>query len=401
MTTKHVAVYVTGGIAAYKALEVVRALIKKGIEVQVVMTYAAQKFVTPLTFATLSKHPVITDNYQAQSSADDFIPHIKISRWADLAVVVPATTNIIAKMANGIADDIVTSALIATTAPKLVFPAMNTSMWEYPATQRNLQLLEEMGIKVVAPAEGFLAEGEIGKGRLVDLDTIMENIEKALNKDLPLAGKKVIVTAGGTKEPIDPVRFIGNNSSGKMGIALAESAAKSGAEVTLLATVPYLSTMKNLTVINIDSAENMLTKLNDLFPETDVLVMAAAISDFKPVHVATQKIKKTADQDTYSIELTKNPDILKTVAQHKTTQTVVGFAAETQNLIENATKKLNSKNADIILANDVSQKDAGFNVDTNRITVITQNQEPEAWPLMTKKEVADKFWRYYLNQFAK
>lgn len=401
MATKHVAVYVTGGIAAYKALEVVRALVKKGIEVQVVMTYAAQKFVTPLTFATLSKHPVITDNYQAQSSADDFIPHIKISRWADLAVVVPATTNIIAKMANGIADDIVTSALIATTAPKLVFPAMNTSMWEYPATQRNLQLLEEMGIKVVAPAEGFLAEGEIGKGRLVDLDTIMENIDTALNTDRPLAGKKVIVTAGGTKEPIDPVRFIGNNSSGKMGIALAESAARSDAEVTLLATVPYRSTMKNLTVINIDSAENMLTQLNDLFPETDVLVMAAAISDFKPVHVATQKIKKTDGQDTYSIELTKNPDILKTVAQNKTTQTVVGFAAETQNLIENATKKLNSKNADIILANDVSQKDAGFNVDTNRITVITQNQEPEAWPLMTKKEVADKFWRYYLNEFGK
>lgn len=401
MATKHVAVYVTGGIAAYKALEVVRALVKKGIEVQVVMTYAAQKFVTPLTFATLSKHPVITDNYQAQSSADDFIPHIKISRWADLAVVVPATTNIIAKMANGIADDIVTSALIATTAPKLVFPAMNTSMWEYPATQRNLQLLEEMGIKVVAPEEGFLAEGEIGKGRLVDLDTIMENIDTALNTDRPLAGKKVIVTAGGTKEPIDPVRFIGNNSSGKMGIALAESAARSDAEVTLLATVPYRSTMKNLTVINIDSAENMLTQLNDLFPETDVLVMAAAISDFKPVHVATQKIKKTDGQDTYSIELTKNPDILKTVAQNKTTQTVVGFAAETQNLIENATKKLNSKNADIILANDVSQKDAGFNVDTNRITVITQNQEPEAWPLMTKKEVADKFWRYYLNEFGK
>lgn len=401
MATKHIAVYVTGGIAAYKALEVVRALVKKDHEVQVIMTHAAQQFVTPLTFATLSKHPVITDNYRAQSSPDDFIPHIKISRWTDLAVIVPATTNIIAKMANGIADDIVTSSLIATTAPKLVFPAMNTSMWEYPATQRNLRLLEEMGIKVVAPAEGFLAEGEIGKGRLVDLDTIMKNIDTVLTHDLPLKDTKVIVTAGGTKEPIDPVRFIGNNSSGKMGIALAEAAAEAGASVTLLSTVPYRSTFKNLQVKSIDSAQNMLDTLSKIFNQTDVLVMAAAISDFKPVHVATQKIKKSADQDTYQIKMTKNPDILKTIAQNKTNQVVVGFAAETQNLIENATKKLQNKNADVILANDVSQKDAGFNVDTNRITLISQNHEPQSWPLMSKKEVAEKFWQYYLQEFNK
>lgn len=400
MATKHIAVYVTGGIAAYKALEVVRALIKRGYEVQVVMTYAAQKFVTPLTFATLSKHPVITDNYQAQSSADDFIPHIKIARWTDLAIVVPATTNIIAKMANGISDDIATTSLIATTAPKIVFPAMNTSMWEYPATQRNLRLLNEMGTTVVSPAEGFLAEGEIGKGRLVDLDTIIKNIENVLNNNSPLAGKKVIVTAGGTKEPIDPVRFIGNNSSGKMGIALAESAARSGAEVTLLTTVPYKTNLRNIKTVSIDSADSMLNELQQDFKDTDVLVMAAAISDFKPVVVAKQKIKKSDDQQTYTIELTKNPDILQTIAKDKTNQVVVGFAAETQNLIENATKKLNSKNADIILANDVSQKDAGFNVDTNRITVISKNNPPEQWALMSKQEVADKFWDYYLTELA-
>lgn len=398
--TKHIAVYVTGGIAAYKALEVVRALIKKNYQIQVVMTKNAQEFIKPLTFATLSQNPVLTDNYQAQSDNKDFIPHIKIARWADLAIVVPATADIIAKMAHGIADDLASTALMATTAQKIVFPAMNTSMWEYPATQNNIQLLKQFGMTVVSPAEGFLAEGEVGKGRLVDLDTIIEQVEHALSADQPLSGKKIIVTAGGTKEPIDPVRFIGNNSSGKMGIAMAESAASLGADVELLTTVQYRSQFSNLKVVAVSSAESMLEQLQVDFPKADVLVMAAAISDFKPVHVASQKIKKDDDQATYTIEFKKNPDILKTVAAEKTDQTVVGFAAETENLIANAEKKLLAKHADIILANDVSQKDAGFNVDTNRITLISKDHEPVDWPKMSKIAVADKFWQYYLDNLA-
>ncbi|WP_300560110.1 bifunctional phosphopantothenoylcysteine decarboxylase/phosphopantothenate--cysteine ligase CoaBC [Companilactobacillus sp.] len=398
LKSKHIAVYVSGGIAAYKSLEVVRALIKQHAEVQVVMTKSAQEFVTPLTFATLSTRPVLTDNFTPHSSSDDFIPHIKIARWADLAVVVPATADIIAKMANGISDDLATTSLMATDAPKIVFPAMNTSMWNYPPVQKNLKTLEEIGIQVVQPDSGFLAEGESGKGRLVQLPVIMDAIESKLSSDQSLLGKKVIVTAGGTKEPLDPVRFLGNNSSGKMGIAMAESAARSGADVTLITTVNYSSSYRNLAVVKVDSALNMLEQIQNRFEKIDVLVMAAAIADFRPLHVATQKIKKTADNDNYTIELTKNPDILKTVAKNKINQFVVGFAAETENLIPNAEKKLKSKNADVILANDVSNQDAGFNVDTNRITLISHNAQPDNWPLMAKQAVADKFWKYYLKQ---
>lgn len=397
LNKKHVSVYVSGGIAAYKALNVVRQLIKLNADVQVVMTNSAQQFVTPLTFATLSQRPVITDNFKAQTANDDFIPHINVAHWTDLAIVVPATANIIGKMANGIADDIATTSLMATTAPKIVCPAMNTSMWEYRPVQKNLNTLRELGVKIVEPASGFLAEGQSGKGRLPDLPTIISAISEELTDDKPLQGKTVIVTAGGTKEPIDPVRYIGNNSSGKMGIAMAEEAAKLGATVQLLTTVNYQSHWDNLEVIPVKSADEMLQQLTANFSTANVLVMAAAVADFKPVHVADQKIKKQADQSEYTIRLTKNPDILKTVAQSKTNQFVVGFAAETQNLLENAERKLRSKNADVILANDVSQTDAGFNVDTNRITLLSKNQQPQSWPLLSKTAVAQKFWQYYLE----
>ncbi|MQS88842.1 bifunctional phosphopantothenoylcysteine decarboxylase/phosphopantothenate--cysteine ligase CoaBC [Companilactobacillus mishanensis] len=396
LESKHIAVFVTGGIASYKALNVVRELIKNRADVQVVMTESATKFVTPLTFATLSKHPVLTDNFVAQSSEDDFIPHIKLARWADLSVVIPATADVIGKMANGIADDLTTTTLMATESPKLVFPAMNTSMWNYPPVQKNLETLVNIGVKVVQPDSGFLAEGETGKGRLADLPEIMKHINNAIDSDDSLAGQDIIVTAGGTKEPIDPVRYIGNRSSGKMGIALAKSAANKGGNVTLITTVKNAELSSNIKVVQVDSAEEMLTELQNRFSKTNVLVMAAAISDFKPVHVSDQKIKKNDNQETYTIELTKNPDILKTVAKDKKEQFVVGFAAETQNLLANAKKKLISKNADVILANDVSQSDAGFNVDTNRITLLSKNLDPQKWELMTKQQVADKFWDYYV-----
>lgn len=392
---KHIAVYVTGGIAAYKSLNIVRELIKQEAQVQVVMTAAAQKFVTPLTFATLSQRPVITDNFTPQTSSDDFIPHIKLALWTDLAIVVPATANIIGKMANGLADDIVSTSLLATTAPKLIFPAMNTDMLDNPAVQRNLETLKTMGIHVIDPATGFLAEGMTGKGRLPELPIIMEAIKKVFQPK-PLVGTKVIVTAGGTKEAIDPVRFIGNRSSGKMGLAMAKAARDLGAEVTLITTVA--TNLGGINIIHVQTADELMTHLQDTFPDTDVLVMAAAVADFKPINVADQKIKKNADNDVFTIQLTKNPDILKTVAATKKNQFVVGFAAETQNLLANAEKKLASKNADVILANNVSQTGAGFNVDTNRITLLQKNQQPETWPLMSKVDVAKKFWDFYLHR---
>lgn len=392
---KNIAVYVSGGIAAYKTLNVVRALIKQQANVQVIMTKEAQQFVTPLTFATLSQRPVITDNFTAQTSNDDFIPHIKLALWTDLAIVVPATANIIGKMANGIADDIVSTSLLATKAPKLVFPAMNTDMLDNPAVQRNLQFLQANNVKVIQPATGFLAEGMTGKGRLPELDEIMTSIEEFFIEP-KLKGKKVIVTAGGTKEAIDPVRYIGNRSSGKMGIAMAKVARNLGADVTLITSVK--TELSGVNKIEIQTADELMQALKQKFPQTDVLVMAAAVADFKPMTIADQKIKKNPNEDIFTIKLTKNPDILKTIAATKTNQFVVGFAAETQNLLDNAEKKLNSKNADVILANNVAQAGAGFGVDTNKMTLLQKNHTPETWPLMSKIDVAKKFWDFYLQQ---
>ena len=392
---KNITVYVSGGIAAYKTLNVVRALIKQKANVQVVMTKESQEFVTPLTFATLSQRPVITDNFTAQTSNDDFIPHIKLALWTDLAIVVPATANIIGKMANGIADDIASTSLLATKAPKLVFPAMNTDMLENPAVQRNLQFLQANNVKVIQPATGFLAEGMTGKGRLPELDQIMTSIEEFFIEP-KLKGKKVIVTAGGTKEAIDPVRYIGNRSSGKMGIAMAQVARDLGADVTLITSVK--TELSGVNKIEIQTADELMTALKQEFSQSDVLVMAAAVADFKPMTVADQKIKKNPNEDIFTIKLNKNPDILKTIAATKTKQFVVGFAAETQNLLDNAEKKLNSKNADVILANNVAQADAGFGVDTNKMTLLQKNHAPETWPLMSKIDVAKKFWDFYLQQ---
>ena len=393
---KHIAIYVTGGIAAYKSLNIVRALIKQGAQVQVIMTKSAQEFVTPLTFATLSQRPVVTDNFKPQTATDDFIPHIKLALWTDLAVVVPATANIIGKMANGLADDIVSTSLLATKAPKLVFPAMNTDMYENPAVEHNLQTLKQMGIQIIEPETGFLAEGMTGKGRLPELDVIVEAIQEQF-AEKKLKGVKVVVTAGGTKEAIDPVRFIGNRSSGKMGFAMAKIARDLGAEVTLITTVA--APFGGMNIIQIQTADEMMKQLKDIFPTTDVLIMAAAVADFKPVHVADQKIKKNDDEDIFTIKLTKNPDILQTIAATKSKdQFVVGFAAETQNLLENAEKKLSKKNADVILANNVAQVGAGFNVDTNKVTLLQKGQQPLVWPLMSKEDVAKKFWNFYLNR---
>ena len=273
---------------------------------------------------------------------------------------------------------------------------MNTDMYENPAVEHNLQTLKQMGIQIIEPETGFLAEGMTGKGRLPELDVIIEAIQEQF-AEKKLKGVKVVVTAGGTKEAIDPVRFIGNRSSGKMGFAMAKIARDLGAEVTLITTVA--APFGGMNIIQIQTADEMMKQLKDVFPTTDVLIMAAAVADFKPVHVANQKIKKNDDEDIFTIKLTKNPDILQTIAATKTkNQFVVGFAAETQNLLENAEKKLSKKNADVILANNISQADAGFNVDTNKVTLLQKGQQPLVWPLMSKEDVAKKFWEFYLNK---
>lgn len=311
-------------------------------------------------------------------------------------MVVPATANIIGKMANGLADDIVSTSLLATKAPKLIFPAMNTDMYENPAVEHNLQILKQMGVQIIEPETGFLAEGMTGKGRLPELDVIVEALQEQF-AEKKLKGVKVVVTAGGTKEVIDPVRFIGNRSSGKMGFAMAKIARDLGAEVTLITTVA--APFGGMNIIQIQTADEMMKQLKDIFPTTDVLIMAAAVADFKPVHVADQKIKKNDDEDIFTIKLTKNPDILQAIAATKTKhQFVVGFAAETQNLLENAEKKLSKKNADVILANNVAQVGAGFNVDTNKVTLLQKGQKPLVWPLMSKEDVARKFWKFYLDK---
>jgi phosphopantothenoylcysteine decarboxylase/phosphopantothenate--cysteine ligase len=385
-----IAVYLTGSIAAYKGIEVVRGLQKMGHTVRVGMTAAACQLISSATLFALTKEPVLTDLWDEHATP---IPHIELADWADLAVVVPATANIIAKMATGLADDAVSTTLLATAAPKIVVPAMNNHMWMAPATQRNLKQLEEDGVTVMTPATGRLAEGYDGKGRLPAPDDICQFVAAQLNKHQQLAGKRVVVTAGGTREDIDPVRFIGNRSSGKMGIAIAKAAAQAGATVTLVVgqvSVP-LPTSPAITIRSVTSTEDLLATLTDEFSQADVLVMAAAVADYRPVSPATKKIKKQADDPHLTIHLTETPDVLKTVAQHKRTdQLVVGFAAETNDLLKNADHKLATKNADLIVANSVAGVNGAFGSATNEVTILEKAHAPVKWARMSKDRVASK-----------
>lgn len=390
MTLKdcHVTVYVTGGIAVYKAASVVRGLMKQGALVRVAMTAAATEFVTPLTFATLTKQPVITDLFRADNTA--YVPHIELADWTELAVIVPATANIVAKLATGIADDVVTSALLATTAPVIVVPAMNEHMWTAAATQRNLATLQSDGRIIMEPATGMLAEGYAGHGRLPEPDQIVAFVQTYWAKQTgTLVGRKLLITAGGTKERIDPVRFISNDSSGKMGYALAAAAADQGATVTLVSTV-NLPVPAGVTVVSVTDAREMLAAIQQEFADLDVLIMAAAIADFRPAQVADQKIKKTIDNDEMTLALVKNPDILKTLAQTKDHQLMVGFAAETQNLLVNAQQKLTNKRLDMLIANDVARADSGFGVDTNQVTILQPGRDPEPLPTLAKTVLAQQ-----------
>lgn len=392
-----VAVYMTGGIAMYKAVQVVRNLEKEGHEVRVIMTKNAERFVTSNTLAALTKYPVLDNLWSKENEAS--VPHVHLARWTELALVVPATANFIAKMANGIADDAASTTMLATCAPILIVPAMNDQMWNNPATQHNLQFLKNNQVQIMEPAVGMLAEGYAAKGRMPEPDQISAWVEDLLNKKEILKGKTIVVTAGGTEEAIDPVRFIGNRSSGKMGIAIAQAAANMGAKVKLVygnVTIP-LPQDKNIELFPAPSSEDMLMQVKQEFNRSDILIMAAAVADWRMKKVADHKLKKQADQATLELTLVKTKDILREVAKQKNPdQVVVGFAAETNDLLKNAEKKLREKGADMIVANDVSQN--VFGSDKDKVTILRQNGTIEEWPEMSKKEIASKLL-VYVNSF--
>lgn len=392
-----IAFYVTGGIASYKSVSLMRELIKAGAEVKVAMTPSATRFVSPLTFQVLSKETVHVDTFSENDPK--FVQHIHFADWADFSIVAPATANTLAKLANGIADNFVTSALLATTTPVFIVPAMNEHMYEHLATQTNIQILKDRGVYIMEPATGFLAEGYSGKGRFPDSAAILDEIEGLIinqSDSLPLQGKKILVTAGGTKERIDPVRYISNDSSGKMGHAIAEAAMKKGAEVILI-TASELAVHSQIKQIKVESAQEMYEAVDANFENSNVLIMAAAVSDYTPVKQENHKMKK---KDELSIELKKTKDILKEMGQKKTHQLLVGFAAETDNIEEYALKKLKDKNVDFIIANDVSRRDRGFNSNENEVIIYSKQDDPVLISLSDKSRIAERIIELVIEQLG-
>ena len=394
-----IGVFVMGGIAAYKVPELVRQLIKKGAQVQVAMTQSAQEFVTPLTLQVLTKLPVLTHTFDEREPSQ--VQHVAMADWCDLALVVPATANGLAKMAHGLADDVVTTTLLAVTAPVLVVPAMNVHMYENPATQRNLAQLRADGLTIMEPDTGFLAEGYEGKGRLPELHRIVAQVERLYARThLPqsLAGKQVIVSAGGTRERIDPVRYISNDSSGKMGYAMAQAADWLGATVTLVSTTQSLLPPEGVQVQEVASAQELAQAMTAHYDQMDYVVMAAAVSDYRVKHPHDQKIKKVAGQTDWQRDLVANPDILAQLGQTKRQQVLIGFAAETQNLLEHARAKLSKKGADWLIANDVSNPAIGFNSDKNQVYVLGAQGQEVLLPQQSKTSLALAAWQVILAE---
>ena len=394
-----IGVFVMGGIAAYKVPELVRQLIKKGAQVQVAMTQSAQEFVTPLTLQVLTKRPVLTHTFDEREPSQ--VQHVAMADWCDLALVVPATANGLAKMAHGLADDVVTTTLLAVTAPILVVPAMNVHMYENPATQRNLAQLRADGLTIMEPDTGFLAEGYEGKGRLPELHRIVAQVERLYARThLPqsLAGKQVIVSAGGTRERIDPVRYISNDSSGKMGYAMAQAADWLGATVTLVSTTHSLLPPEGIQVQQVASAQELAQAMTAHYDQMDYVVMAAAVSDYRVKHPHNQKIKKVAGQTDWQLDLVQNPDILAQLGQTKRQQVLIGFAAETQNLLEHARAKLSKKGADWLIANDVSNPAIGFNSDKNQVYVLGAQGQEVLLPQQSKTSLALAAWQVILAE---
>ena len=387
LTGKEIVLGVTGGIAAYKAAEVVSRLRKMGASVHVIMTENARQFITPLTLETLSGNPVVHDTFERPATWE--VEHIALAKRAEVFVIAPATANILAKMACGIADDMLSTTVLATKAPVLVAPAMNTGMWTAPATRQNVETLRQRGVCFVGPEAGFLACGDEGSGRMSEPAAIVEAIEAILCPRWDMEGLRVMVTAGGTRERLDPVRYIGNDSSGKMGFALAEAARARGAEVTLVCGHTTAKRPEGIPVTEVESTCELYDAVLERAAEQDVIIQAAAPADYRPAHPSAQKIKKQAGEG-ITLELVENPDIAAAVgAAKRPGQTLVGFAAETEHLLDNARRKLDKKNLDMIVANDVSRSGAGFNVDTNIATLLTRSGAVEC-PLQSKQALAER-----------
>ena len=384
MLNKKILLCVSGGIAVYKAAALTSKLTQAGAQVKVIMSESAMKFVTPLTFQALSRNDVYFDTFDEKNSA--IIAHIDLADWADLVVVAPATANIIGKLTNGIADNMITTTLLATTAPVWIAPAMNVHMYDHPAVKRNIEILARDGYQFIEPSEGYLACGYVGKGRLEEPEKIVELITAHFSEKPILQGKRVLITAGPTREKLDPVRFFTNRSTGKMGYALAEAAGKAGAEVILISGPTNLPVPPKVRVISVESAEEMFTQVMSHYQQSDIVIKSAAVADYRPKQVYDGKMKKKTGD--LVLELERTTDILKTLGEKKDHQLLIGFAAETDNIDEYAKRKLTSKNLDMIVANNVTTLGAGFGTDTNVVTLFKKDGTQKDLPMMTKLEVA-------------
>lgn len=384
LQNKNILIGITGGIAAYKCAHLVRLFIKEGANVKVVMTQSATQFVTPQTLSVLSKNEVVTDFFDANNN---WHHHVHLAEWADAMIIAPLTANSLAKLANGLCDNMVTACYLSARSLVYVAPAMDLDMYQHPTTKQNIDKLIANGNMVIPAESGELASGLVGEGRMAEPENIIDFIKKHLAQNLPLTGKKILVNAGPTYEAIDPVRFIGNRSSGKMGVAIADEFAKQGATVTLVLGPSHQQPQqKNVAVIKVESAEEMFKACEATFKTVDIAVLSAAVADYKPKEVATSKIKKK--DAAFSIELIKTTDVLETLGKQKTTQLLVGFALETNNVIEYAKEKIKKKNLDFIVANSAVEKGTGFGVDTNQITIIDKHNNLYNFELKSKQEVA-------------
>jgi phosphopantothenoylcysteine decarboxylase/phosphopantothenate--cysteine ligase len=383
LSNKTIVLGVTGSIAAYKAAEIASRLTQAGAKVHVIMTEEAVQFISPVTFRAITGRPVVTEMFDLASEFS--IEHVSLANAADLVIIAPTTANVIAKLAAGIADDMLCCTVLATRAPVLIAPAMETNMYTNPVTQGNLSKLKARGFVVVGPATGWLASGRQGLGRLADVKDISCAIQRVLRTGGDLTNKHLVVTAGGTQEPIDPVRYISNRSSGKMGFALAEAGRDRGADVTLITAPTSLPEPAGIRLIRVGTAEEMRQAVQNAAPRSDVLIMSAAIADYRPIRAAKGKIKK--GKAGLTLELERTPDILGSV---KGTLIKVGFAAESGELVKNAEKKLKQKRLDFIVANDITARDSGFGTDTNRVTIIDRKGKVDRLPLLTKREVAER-----------
>lgn len=390
---KHIVLGVTGGIAAYKSAWLVREFVRSGAEVQVVMTRAATQFVTPLTLSTLSRREVIIEMFppSPDQPTTQWTKHIDLGTWADVMLIAPATANVIAKVAHGLADDFLTTLVLALRCPLVVAPAMDVDMLNNETTRRNLDALRESGCFIIDPDTGELASGLHGPGRLPELEILVSYIDGLMEKiHQDLRGRKVLVSAGPTHEPIDPVRYIGNRSSGKMGFAVANAAALRGADVTLVSGPVAMRTPRNTKRIDVETTEEMQQAMQQEFPNTDIVVMTAAVADFAPVRPLSQKMKRESRNGELVLELKKNPDILKNLGEQKKQQVLVGFALETENEMHNARQKLATKHLDAIVLNNPGWQGAGFGTDTNVVTVITADGKVQELPKMSKFDVANE-----------